>query len=201
MSIFSSFSSSKSFRSRTSASRTLTLSSRLSVYPLGNARRLSLSLVLHSNPTLAHCVQHGRIPSHRIFLLLQRSQAWAIRLWVLVPTLMTFIGRMPGILGGGQVRRARWIICDRRNGYKSSVKRSETEESNPLESVEFVLLHSLRLVSGNRGCRVSWGKAAARLMLTTLASHFSHVARKSCMTMQNVVAQRSPSHGLIQYSS
>lgn len=98
MSIFSSFSSSKSFRSRTSASRTLTLSSKLSVYPLGKARRLSLSLVLHSKPTLAHCVQHGRMPSHRIFLLLQRSQAWAILLCVLVPTLMTFIGRMPGIL-------------------------------------------------------------------------------------------------------
>lgn len=27
-------------------------------------------------------------------------------------------------------------------------------------------------------------------MLTTLASHFSHVARKPCRTMQNIVAQR-----------
>lgn len=37
------------------------------------------------------------------------------------------------------------------------------------------------------------GKVAARLMFTTLASHFSHVARKPCRTMQNIVAQRSES--------
>lgn len=38
------------------------------------------------------------MPSQRIFLLRHLSQAWAIRLWELVPTLMTFIGRIPGIL-------------------------------------------------------------------------------------------------------
>jgi hypothetical protein len=98
ISIFSSFSSSKSFNSLTSASSPRTRSSRDSVYPLGKARRLSLSLVLHSNPTLAHCVQHGRIPSHLIFLLRHLSQACAIRLWVLLPTRMTFIGNIPGML-------------------------------------------------------------------------------------------------------
>lgn len=116
ISIFSSFSSSRSFNSRTSASSPRTRSSRDSVYPLGNARRLSLSLVLHSKPTLAHCVQHGRMPSqlgksqrhiehfvplamaHRIFLLLHRSHAWAILACALVPTLITFIGRIPGML-------------------------------------------------------------------------------------------------------
>jgi hypothetical protein len=99
MSIFSSFSSSSSFKSRTSASNTRTRSSNDSVYPLGNARRLSLSLVLHSNPTLVHCVQLGRIPSHRIFLERHRSQAWAMRLWQVEPTLITFMGSIPGILG------------------------------------------------------------------------------------------------------
>ena len=66
ISIFSSFSSSRSFNSRTSASSPRTRSSKDSVYPLGNARRLSLSLVLHSKPTLAHCVQHGRMPSQLV---------------------------------------------------------------------------------------------------------------------------------------
>ncbi len=75
ISIFSSFSSSIFFSSRISASNDRTLSSSDSVYPRGKARRLSLSLVLHSNPTLAHCEQHGRIPSHLIFLLRHRSQA------------------------------------------------------------------------------------------------------------------------------
>jgi hypothetical protein len=98
MSIFSSFSSSKSFNSLTSASRARTLSSNDSVYPRGKARRLSLSLVLHSKPTFEHCEQQGRIPSHRIFLLRHRSQACAIRLCELVPTLITFIGSIPGIL-------------------------------------------------------------------------------------------------------
>lgn len=37
------------------------------------------------------------------------------------------------------------------------------------------------------------GKVAARLVFTTLASHFSHVARESCRTMQYIVAQRSES--------
>lgn len=67
-------------------------------YPLGKARRLNLSLVLHSNPTLEHCEQHGRMPSHRIFLLRHRSQAWAIRLCELDdPTLIIFMGKIPGI--------------------------------------------------------------------------------------------------------
>lgn len=69
MSIFSSFSSSRSFNSLTSLSNARTLSSNDSVYPRGNALRLSLSLVLHSKPTFEHCVQHGRMPSQRIFLL------------------------------------------------------------------------------------------------------------------------------------
>jgi hypothetical protein len=98
MSSFSSFSSSRSFNSRASASNCLTRSSRDSVYPRGKARRLSLSLVRHSKPTLEHCEQVGRIPSQRIFLLRHRSQAWAIRLWELVPTLITFIGRIPGMI-------------------------------------------------------------------------------------------------------
>jgi hypothetical protein len=97
MSIFSSFSSSKSFNSLTSASKVRTLSSNDSVYPRGNARRLSLSLVLHSKPTFEHCEQHGRIPSHLIFLLRQRSQAWAIRLCEFDPTFITFIGSIPGM--------------------------------------------------------------------------------------------------------
>jgi hypothetical protein len=98
MSIFSSFSSRRSFNSRASASRMRTRSSNDSVYPLGKARRLSLSLVLHSNPTLVHCVQLGRMPSHRIFFERHRSQAWAMRLWQLEPTLITFIGKIPGIM-------------------------------------------------------------------------------------------------------
>lgn len=98
-SIFSSFSSSRSFKSLTSVSRLLTRSSSDSVYPRGKARRLSLSLVRHSKPTLAHCEQQGRTPSQRIFLLRHRSQAWAIRLVVPVPpTLITFIGKIPGML-------------------------------------------------------------------------------------------------------
>jgi hypothetical protein len=96
-SIFSSFSSNRHLSSRTSASNDLTRSSRDSVYPRGNARRLSLSLVLHSKPTLAHCVQHGRTPSQRIFFERQRSQAWATRLCEVPPTLMTFMGRIPGM--------------------------------------------------------------------------------------------------------
>ena len=98
ISIFSSFSSKRSFNSLTSVSNALTRSSKDSVYPLGNARRLSLSLVLHSKPTLAHCEQHGVIPSHRIFLLRHLSQACAILLCALVPTLITFIGRIPGMV-------------------------------------------------------------------------------------------------------
>lgn len=41
------------------------------------------------------------MPSQRIFLLRQRSHAWAMRLCELMPTLMVFkgvMGRMPGIL-------------------------------------------------------------------------------------------------------
>ena len=98
MSIFSSFSSSRSFNSRTSDSRDRTLSSNDSVYPRGKALRLSLSLVLHSKPTLAHCEQHGLIPSHLIFLLRQRSQACAMRACELLPTLITFIGKIPGMV-------------------------------------------------------------------------------------------------------
>jgi hypothetical protein len=74
-SIFSSFSSKRSFKSLTSVSKLLTRSSSDSVYPRGKARRLSLSLVRHSKPTLAHCEQQGRTPSQRIFLLRHRSQA------------------------------------------------------------------------------------------------------------------------------
>lgn len=80
MSIFSSFSSNRSLNSLTSVSSCRTRSSNDSVYPRGKARRLSLSLVLHSKPTLAHWEQHGRMPSQRIFLLRHRSQAWAMRL-------------------------------------------------------------------------------------------------------------------------
>ena len=101
ISIFSSFSSSRSFNSRTSASNARTLSSSDSVYPLGNALRLSLSLVLHSNPTFAHWEQQGLMSSQRIFFDRQRSQACAIRLWALVPTLITFIGSIPGMLTMG----------------------------------------------------------------------------------------------------
>lgn len=97
ISIFSSFPSNRSFSSRTSHSRILTRSSSDSVYPLGKALLLSLSDVLHSNPTVEHWEQVGVSPSHRIFLLRQRSQACAIRDCVLVPTFMTFIGRIPGI--------------------------------------------------------------------------------------------------------
>ncbi len=43
------------------------------------------------------------MPSHRIFLLRQRSQAWAIRLCEVAPTLMTFIGSIPGILETGEL--------------------------------------------------------------------------------------------------
>ncbi len=108
-SIFSSFSSSKSFNSRTSASKVRTLSSNDSVYPLGKARRLSLSLVLHSKPTLAHCEQHGLIPSHRIFLLRHRSQAWAIRACEFDPTFITFIGSIPGILVVVETNVSMWV--------------------------------------------------------------------------------------------
>jgi hypothetical protein len=68
------------------------------VYPLGKALRLSLSLVLHSKPTLEHCVHVGLMPSHLIFLLLHLSQAWAILLCVVHPTLIIFIGSIPGML-------------------------------------------------------------------------------------------------------
>lgn len=99
ISSFSSFSSRRSFNSLTSASNDRTLSSNDSVYPRGKALRLSLSLVLHSKPTFAHCEQHGRMPSHRIFFDRHLSQAWAMRLCALCPTLITFIGSIPGILG------------------------------------------------------------------------------------------------------
>ena len=98
MSIFSSFSSNRSLSSFTSVSNALTRSSKDSVYPLGKALRLSLSLVLHSNPTLAHCEQQGVMPSHLIFLLRHLSHACAILLCALVPTLITFIGRIPGMI-------------------------------------------------------------------------------------------------------
>lgn len=98
ISIFSSLSSNKSLSSLTSASKDRTLSSKDSVYPRGKALRLSLSLVLHSKPTLAHCEQHGRMPSHRIFFDRHLSQAWAMRLCEACPTLITFMGSIPGIL-------------------------------------------------------------------------------------------------------
>ena len=44
------------------------------------------------------------MPSQRIFLDRQRSQACAIRLCELVPTLITFIGRMPGMVAFGAAR-------------------------------------------------------------------------------------------------
>lgn len=78
---------------------TVSMKYRYTHYPLGNARRLNLSLVLHSNPTPEHCEQHGRMPSHRIFLLRHLSHAWAIRLCELdEPTFIIFIGKIPGIL-------------------------------------------------------------------------------------------------------
>lgn len=43
-------------------------------------------------------MQQGVIPSQRIFLLRHLSQACAIRLWALVPTLITFIGSIPGMV-------------------------------------------------------------------------------------------------------
>lgn len=100
MSIFSSFSSKETFNSFASVSKTRTRSSSDSVYPLGKALRLSLSLVLHSKPTLAHWVQQGLMPSQRIFLLRHRSQAWAILLWTPVASLITLmgsVGSMPGM--------------------------------------------------------------------------------------------------------
>lgn len=97
MSSCSSFASSRVLRSLTSASRDRTLSSSDSVYPRGNALLDSLSDVLHSKPTLEHCVQQGRMPSHRIFLERQRSQACAIRVCEL-PHLMSFMGRIPGMI-------------------------------------------------------------------------------------------------------
>ena len=123
MSIFSSFSSSSSFSSRTSASRTRTRSSNDSVYPLGKARRLSLSLVLHSNPTFVHCVQLGRMPSHRIFFERQRSQAWAMRLWQLEPTLITFMGKIPGMVAVVGYGPAMQSCCS------SGAQRAVTEQS------------------------------------------------------------------------
>lgn len=77
---------------------TVGMKDRCTHYPLGNARRLNLSLVLHSNPTPEHCEQHGRMPSQRIFLLRHLSQACAIRLCEAdEPTFMIFMGKIPGI--------------------------------------------------------------------------------------------------------
>lgn len=120
-SIFSSFSSNRSFKSFTSLSRDLTRSSSDSVYPRGKARRLNLSLVRHSKPTLAHCEQQGRTPSQRIFLLRHRSQAWAIRLVVPVPpTLITFIGKIPGMLcrRGTRAADVKFVVFGRRQKCK-----------------------------------------------------------------------------------
>jgi hypothetical protein len=49
-------------------------------------------------------VQLGRMPSQRIFLERQRSHAWAMRAWQLEPTLITFMGSIPGMVAVG-VRR------------------------------------------------------------------------------------------------
>ncbi|EGW30939.1 uncharacterized protein SPAPADRAFT_142162, partial [Spathaspora passalidarum NRRL Y-27907] len=59
-----------------SASNCRTLSSRVSVYPLGNALRRSLSDTIHSSPT-ARQVRHGFWPSHLVFFARHRSHAWA----------------------------------------------------------------------------------------------------------------------------
>ena len=57
--------------------------------------------------------------SHLIFLLRHLSHAWAMRLWALLPTRMTFIGRIPGIFTRASVpgqrksqrhRRRRWHV-------------------------------------------------------------------------------------------
>ncbi len=73
--------------------------------------------VLQSKPTLEHWVQQGVMPSQRIFLLRHLSQACAILLCALVPTLMTFMGKMPGmivvhpdirLISGGNQDRILW---------------------------------------------------------------------------------------------
>lgn len=60
-----------------SVSSSRTRSSSVSVYPLGKDFLLSLSLILHSNPTSAHCEHCGIFPSHLVFFNRQRSQACA----------------------------------------------------------------------------------------------------------------------------
>jgi hypothetical protein len=47
-------------------------------------------------------VQLGLIPSHLIFFERQRSQACAILGWALEPTLITFMGKIPGMMVCGQ---------------------------------------------------------------------------------------------------
>lgn len=69
------------------------------------------------------------MPSQRIFLLLQRSQAWAMRLWLPLPTLITFMGRIPGILTVDAVLYPRGGVLHRPPPTSSHVEAGEGVES------------------------------------------------------------------------
>src|SRR5271170_2718110 len=62
--------SSKALASRSSFSSVRTRCSRDSVYPRGKARLLSLSEVLHSNPTWIHCVNYHKISPAELIQIL-----------------------------------------------------------------------------------------------------------------------------------
>lgn len=176
MSIFSSFSSSNSFSSRTSPSKSRTRSSSDSVYPLGNARRLSLSLVLHSKPTLVHCVQLGRMPSQRIFLERHRSQACAMRDWQLDPTLITFMGNIPGMLAMyffcGVVDWLRFSL-----GAAGPTMRLLTERGTSR-------LHPAPRVSSNEGVRIRYDRSCDK------------VQRKNIIIIRDVQMERESLEGV-----
>ena len=83
------------------------------------------------------------MPSQRIFLDRHRSQACAIRLCELVPTLITFIGRMPGMVAFGAAQRVHTVApflllvagpreSDRRSGRARHCSWGDREEARRL---------------------------------------------------------------------
>lgn len=75
---------------------------------------------------------------------------------------------------------------------ETGTKQCEAKEKNVTLLTPACWTYCIRLaVSQESGFSGFVGKVAARLVFTTLASHFSHVARKPCSsTTQFIVAQR-----------
>lgn len=67
------------------------------------------------------------------YLATYRSHAWAIRLCALVPTLMTFIGRMPGMMG---TRAAEGEARCTGNEVPTSPRKKQSYDSGQVEAKE-----------------------------------------------------------------